>query len=209
MRCLFDISPHADTGQPAVPIWFGLLSADLRQADHISRHLDALGVIAAVKMLLAIDINGIFFFRHHVLDADFVRFHSDFPGQRIDRHFHRVTDAGARDAAIGHQAGLVSHHGLCATFIEFEIIGSWQVAMRHCPFQPVGERINRIRARIDRDIAIETEHTAIGRRMQRDEVMMFAAIGASHQMFAAVLNPADRAFQLARQPAGDQLFRLQ
>ena len=32
-----DIRPHADSVL-CVPIWFGLLSADLRQADHISRY---------------------------------------------------------------------------------------------------------------------------------------------------------------------------
>ena len=70
---------HADTGRPTVPIGFVLLSADLRQSDHISRHLDALGVVPLSKCFLAIDMNGIFSSGTMFL-MDFVRFHSDFPG---------------------------------------------------------------------------------------------------------------------------------
>ena len=70
-------------------------------------------------------------------------------------------------------------------------------------------RIDRIGPGIDNDIGLKPDKRAIGFRMKRDRIMMFAGIGGRHQMLTAILDPADRAFDLHRHPGDVDLFGQQ
>ena len=140
------------------------------------------------------------------MHAHGVRFQPDLAGDRVDGHVGGETDPGPRHAAIGAQRRLVGCHRVGARPVGGDIVWPGQIAARHGRFQAVGERIDRIRARIDRHLRVEAEDLALGIRVSRDDVVVFAAIGVGDQVLAPVLDPFHRAAEFARSPAGDQHF---
>ena len=209
MGRLFHKRAHADSNQSAFTICGDLLRSDFVQPDHIHDHFHAFGIIAAVEMLFRDRHKGKLFLLHHAHSADVMRLNADVAGERIDRHFHRITHAGPGNAAIRHQRRLVGRHGLGTAPVDFNVVRPRQIAMGHRAFEAIGKWIDRIRAGIDGHIAVEPKDTAFRCRVNGDEIMMFSAVRTSHEMFTPVFDPAHRHLKMTGQPAGDHLFRLE
>ena len=197
---LFGVHGEADADAAAIRFGRFLAFADLFQIDRRHRAAQRFRIIAGVEMpfgdvverhLLGLDEAG---------KAQCGRFGPGFAGQRIECHFECEAHAGARNATIRQDRRLVGRHRIGAAAIVREIIQARQDAADLSRFQASRKRISGVGAGIDSCFAIERQQAAISVGIGREKVVMFAAIGAVDQIFAAVFEPFQRPAEFARAP---------
>ena len=208
VRGLLDIAAEAEPDQPAVRLVPGLALAHRGDVDHLRGPGDGPGMIARIERLPGDVGVGHGRGRDHVDHPDLVRLAPDRARHRVDQHLHREGDAGPRHAAIGNQRGLVGDHRPGLHAIGLDRVRPRQVAAGHRRFQAVGEGVDRIGPGIDGHLAFEAEDPAVCIGVRGDDVVVLAAVGVGDQMLAPVGDPARRAAELHRVPAGDELLRL-
>ena len=143
-----------------------------------------------------------------VFGAHVDRFASDRARDRIDGELHRKADAGPGDPSIGREWRLVGRHRIGAATVAAEIVGPRQVAAGLRGFQAGGERPDRVGAGVDQHHRVEAEQAATLIGVGGDLVVVLPRVGAGGQMFAAILDPAERFPPRQREPGEQKLFRL-
>ncbi len=128
---------------------------------------------------------------------------------RVDHAFHREAHAGARDATERHDRRLVGAHRPGAVAERREVVGARQDAADLRRLQAGRERVDRVGAGVDRGLGVERQQLAVLVGVGGQLVVVLARVGGGDQMLAAILDPAHRAVEMARQPAEADLLGLQ
>ena len=209
VRSLLGEGREPDPDAPAVRLRRPLARAHRFEIDHAPRSGDAARVVAAV-VELAGDVGiGHRARRHEVLRPHVGRLTPDRARNRVDGELHREAHAGARNAAVRCEAGLVGgdREGLAA--VDVEGVRPRQVASRLGGLQAGGERPHRVRAHVHRDLGVDPQESPAFVGEGGEPVMMLAGIGAGGEVLAPVLDPAQRPAGAHRRPRDRDLLGLE
>ncbi len=136
------------------------------------------------------------------------RLAADRARDRVDHQFHRKADAGAGDAAIRQEPGLVGRYAMGLAAVAAEIVGPRQIAGRLPRLERDRERPVGIGAAVDGDFGVERQQPAAFVRVRGEPVVMLARVGADHQVLAPILDVTEGPAILERQPRNAQLFGM-
>jgi hypothetical protein len=127
-----------------------------------------------------------------VLQPDFPRLAADLARHGVQRQLHREAHAGAGDPSVGYESRLVGGDAAGLAAVAPERIRPRQVADRLAGLEPDRERPHRIGAAIDRDLRVERQQLAAAVGIGGHLIVVLTRVGAGDQVFAAVLQVAER-----------------
>jgi hypothetical protein len=122
---------NPNTNQAAIRLAAALALANGAEVDQACRTSHALGIVAAVEIFVRdrrVRHGG---GRDQVVEANLVSFPANRMGERVDRQFHRETDARSRDGAIWHERRFVGRDDASLRPIGSNGVRTGQVANRH------------------------------------------------------------------------------
>ena len=90
-----------------------------------------------------------------------------------------------------------------------EIVRAGQVAAGLRRFQARGERPDRVGAGVDQDLGVQPQQAAAPVGVGGQAIVVLARVGAGDEMFAPVLDPAERRLAGQRQPGDADILGLQ
>ena len=146
---------------------------------------------------------------HQVAQSHFARLKPGFGRDQIEHQFQRKAHAGARNAAIRQDRAFVGGDRKGPAAIGRHQIGPRQDARDLRRLKARRERIGGIRAGIDGRFAVDPSQPAVAIGIDRDLVVVLAAVGTGGEMFAAILGPAHRMTAAHRQPRQADFLRQQ
>jgi hypothetical protein len=159
-----------------------------------------LRIVARIEVLVR-DVAVRHFLRlYEVGEPDFVRLLADGPGDRVERDFQCEAHAGAPDAPIRKYSRLVGRHGPGTATVAVHLVRAGQDGAYLRGFETGGEWVQRVGAGIDRGVAVDGEETPLAIRVERDVVVVLAAIGVRGQLLASILQPAHGTVEMPGEP---------
>ena len=207
VRGLLAIDREPQPDPASVRLAVLLPGADRIGVDRLQGARQRLRIVAAVEVLVGDVVE------RHLLGPDKIFAAAPFRrpspaarSDRVERQLEREAHAGPGDAAIGQDRAFVGRDRPGAAAIGRKIVGTRQNAGHLRRFQTSGERIGRIGAGIDDRLAVDAAQPPVALGIERDLVMVLAAVGVGGQVLASILEPANRMTAAKREPAEADFF---
>ncbi len=209
MRRLLAIDRDAGADQPPIGLPASLPLPDGGNVDHRHRAPHRLRVITAVEMLVGDVVERHLAGIDQIAQSNFGGLEAGFGRYGVEHDLERKADAGARDAAIGQDWAFVRRRRKRPAAIGRHPVGTRQDARDLRRLEAGGKRVGGVGARIHRGLAVDAAQRTVAVGIDRDLVVMFAAIGAGRQMLAAILDPPHRVALAHCQPGEADLLGQQ
>ncbi len=209
VRGLLAIDGDADADAAAVSLAPALFGANGIDVDRGERAAHRFRIVTAVEMLFGDVVERHLLRQHQIAQPHLAGLEPGLGRHEVEHQLQCKANTGARHAAVRQDRTFVGGDREGSAAIGRHLVGAGQDARDLRSLEARRERIGRVGAGIHRRLAIDAAQRAVAIGVDRDPVMMLAAIRAGDEVLAAILDPAHGMAAAHRQPGQTNLFGQQ